>query len=114
MRMNAAAQKWSPVGAVLLSATALLSAAPASADGTDNAFVAALAKHGIEFTNRNAAIATGHNLCADLENGQSPTTLVLSIVKDTNFSPHEAGYILGASVASYCPELREDIENSTS
>ena len=55
--INVGPGKWSTGCAVLLSAAVLLCAAPASADPTDDAFVAALAKDGIVFTDRNAAIA---------------------------------------------------------
>ncbi|MGB8389182.1 DUF732 domain-containing protein, partial [Mycobacterium sp.] len=65
--------KWSTISAVLLSAGALLSAAPAAADQTDDAFVAALEKHGIVFTDRDTAIATGHAMCAGLDKGRTPT-----------------------------------------
>lgn len=100
--------------AALVSAAALSLAAPASADQADDAFVAALKQHGIVFANRDAAIATSHSVCAGLDKGQSPTVVVLSLVKNTDLSPHQAGYFLGASVASHCPQYRSDIGNSAS
>ena len=65
--MNVGPKKWSTVCAVLLSAAALLSAAPASADPADDAFVAALAKDGIVINDRNTAIAIAHTMCAGLD-----------------------------------------------
>ncbi len=112
--MNVVLGKWSTISAVPLSAAALLFAAPASADQTDDAFIAALQKHGITFTTRDAAINTGHSMCAGLDKGQAATNLVLSIVKDTNLTPREAGYVLGASVTSYCPQHMGVIGNSVS
>ncbi len=53
--------------AVLLLAVALFSAAPASADPNDGAFVEALAKGGIVFPDHNAAIAMAHTVCAGLD-----------------------------------------------
>lgn len=103
--------KWSTISAVLLCAAAVIFATPASADQTDDAFLAALKKHGIVFTNRNDAIAMAHSLCAGLDNGQTPTILVLSLMKNTDLSAHEAGYFLGDSVASYCPQYRTDSDN---
>jgi hypothetical protein len=65
--MNVGPAKWSTVCAVLLSGAALLSAAPASADPTDDAFVAALAKAGIVVTDHNTAIAIAHAVCAGFD-----------------------------------------------
>ncbi|VAZ90605.1 DUF732 domain-containing protein [Mycobacterium pseudokansasii] len=103
-------QKWSIISAILLSAAALIFATPAAADQTDDEFFGALKKHGIVFANRNAAIAMAHSMCAGLDKGQKPTLLVLSLMKNTDLSAHEAGYFLGASVASYCPQYGADID----
>ncbi|WP_225342040.1 DUF732 domain-containing protein [Mycobacterium intracellulare] len=94
--------------AILLSAAALQFATPASADQTDDDFLAALKKHGIVFTNRDAAIATGHRVCTGLDADQTPANLILSLVKDTDLSAHVAGYFYGAAVNSYCPQYRPD------
>ena len=48
IRTNVPPGKLSTVCTALLSATALLTAAPASADQTDDAFVAALENYGID------------------------------------------------------------------
>ena len=53
--------------AVLLFVAVLFSAAPASADPNDNAFVDALAKGGIVLPDDNAAIAMAHTVCAGLD-----------------------------------------------
>lgn len=95
--------------AVVLCVTALGLAAPASADQTDDEFVATLKKHAIAFANRDAAIAAGHRVCTGLDADQTPTNLILSLVKDTDLSAHEAGYFFGAAVTSYCPQYRPDI-----
>ena len=112
--MNVNPGKWPAIGAVVLSAAALLCAAPAAADQNDDAFVAALHAHGIAMTDRSTAIATAHTLCSGLDKGETPTHLVLDIVKTTNLNAREAGYLLGASVASYCPQYRGEIANSVS
>ena len=69
--------KWSTVCAVPLSALALLSAARASADPTDDAFVAALAKYGITMSGPNTAIAMAHTVCAELDNNQNTNALAI-------------------------------------
>ncbi|WP_242657532.1 DUF732 domain-containing protein [Mycobacterium intracellulare] len=96
--------KWSTISAVLFLLASPLLAAPASADKTDRAFLAALQQHGIAFTDDDAAIATAHSVCDGLDQGQTRSSLALSLVKNTSLSAHEAGYFLGVSVASYCPQ----------
>jgi hypothetical protein len=59
--MNVRRGKWSASCAAVVSAAALLCAAPASADQMGDAFVAALANNGIAFPDRGNAIAMGHS-----------------------------------------------------
>lgn len=105
---NMSCVKWLATSVILLCAAALQFATPASADQTDDDFLAALKKHGIVFTNRDAAIATGHRVCTGLDADQTPANLILSLVKDTDLSAHVAGYFFGAAVNSYCPQYRPD------
>jgi hypothetical protein len=109
--MKATLWKRPTSGAVALSVAALLFAAPASADQNDDVFVGALQRHGITFADRNAAIAAGHNMCAGLDKRQTPTSLVLNVVEATDLSARDAGYLLGASVAYYCPQHRGAVGN---
>ena len=71
--------KWSAVCAVLLSVAALFSAAPASADPTDDAFVAALAKDGIVITDRDTAIAMAHTVCAGFDKNEKSSVLAIRL-----------------------------------
>lgn len=87
-----------------MATAAVLFAAPAEADQNDDSFLAAIQRDGIVFGDRGAAITAGHDVCAGLDKGKTPTSLVLSVVKATPLSVQEAGYLLGASVASYCPQ----------
>ena len=95
-----------------LSAAALLAAAPASADQTDDAFVAALAKNGIAMSDPNAAVSMAHTVCTGFDQGKPSTALALGIVKNTDLSPKQAGYFVGVSVAAYCPQYRGNTDNS--
>lgn len=108
-RKNAGRRKWRTSSAIVFCVAALEFAAPASADQTDDDFLAVLKRHGIAFANRDAAIATGHRVCTGLDADQTPANLILSLVKDTDLSAHEAGYFFGAAVNSYCPQYRPDI-----
>jgi hypothetical protein len=104
--------KWSAGCTVLLSAAALLSAAPASADPPDDAFVAALAKDGIGVTERNTAIAAAHTVCDELDNNQNTSVLAMGLMKDSDLSLRQSSYFVGASMAAYCPQYMDHTDNS--
>jgi Protein of unknown function (DUF732) len=112
--MNVGPQKWSTLCAVLLCVAALTSAAPASADPTDDAFVAALAKEGIAFPDHSNVIATAHAVCAGLDKSNKSTVLAMKLTKDTNLSLKQSGYFIGASISAYCPQYIGRTDNSTS
>jgi hypothetical protein len=79
--VNVGPQTWSTICAGLLSLAVVLSAAPASADPTDDAFVAALAKEGIAFTDHNTAIATAHTVCAGLDKSDKSSVLAMKLMQ---------------------------------
>lgn len=104
--------KWWTVCAAFLSAAALVSAAPASADQLDNAFLAALAKGGITLPDPNTAIAMAHTVCSGLDSNQSSSVLAMKLMKDTDLSAKQAGYFIGLSVAAYCPQNKDKTDGS--
>jgi Protein of unknown function (DUF732) len=104
--------KWSAGCAVLLSAAALLSAAPASADPTDDAFIAALEKYGITITDRNSALVAAHTVCDELANNPNTSTLAMSLTKNTSLSLQQSSYFVGASMSAYCPQYIGHTDNS--
>lgn len=110
-QVNVGPQKWSAVGAVLLLA-ALFSAAPASADATDAAFVAALAKERIVVTDQNTAVAMAHAVCAGFDNNAKSGVLALKLMKQTDLSLQQSSYFLGASISAYCPQYIGRTDNS--
>ncbi len=112
--MNVTPGKRSTVCAVLLSA-ALLSAAPASADPTDDAFIAALDNYGIDVSDPGTLIAHGHGVCAALDRGQDSSVVALKVMKDPKLnisSRQQAGFFVGDSVAAYCPQYRGSVDPS--
>jgi Protein of unknown function (DUF732) len=104
--------KWSTVCAVPLSAAALLCAAPASADPTDDAFVAALAKEGIAVADRNATIAMAHTVCAGLDKTNKSAVLAMKLMRDTDLSLKQSSYFIGVSISAYCPQYIGLTDNS--
>ncbi|WP_297738863.1 DUF732 domain-containing protein [Mycobacterium sp.] len=103
---NMGSGTWSTFVAVLLSAAAPLFAAPASADQTDDAFVAALVSQGIPISDNNVAVQLGRNMCALLDQGTTRPLLVMKLMKDANLSARQAGFFLGLSASAYCPQYR--------
>jgi hypothetical protein len=110
--MNVGPKMRSTFCVFLLSATALLFAAPAAADPTDDAFVAALAKEGIAFTDHNNAIATAHTVCAGLDKSDKSSVLAMKLMKDTDLSLMQSSYFIGASISAYCPQYVGRTDNS--
>jgi len=110
--MNIGSHKWSTVTAVLLSVTALLCPAPASADPTDAAFVAALAKEGIVFPDHTTAIAIAHTVCAGFDKSDKSSVPVMKLIKDTDLSLKQSSYFVGASISAYCPQYIGRTDNS--
>jgi hypothetical protein len=110
--MKVGLTKWPTVCAVVLSAV-LLSATTASADATDDAFVAALAKQRIAFADHNTAIAVAHTVCAQFDKTNKSGVIAMKLMKDTDLSLKQSGYFIGASVSAYCPQYVGRIDNST-
>jgi Protein of unknown function (DUF732) len=110
--MNVGPAKWSTVCAVLLSAAALLSAAPASADPTDDALVAALAKDGIVISDRDTAIAMAHTVCAGFDKNEKSSVLAMRLMKHTDLSLKQSSYFVGVSMSAYCPQYEGLTDNS--
>ena len=111
-RTNVCRAKWAAASAVMLSATATLCAAPAAADPTDDALVAALSKNGIAMSDRATAVSMAHTVCAGFDKGEPSTRLAMGIVKDTDLSAKQAGFFVGISVAAYCPQYKGNTDNS--
>lgn len=99
--------------AVLLFVAALFSAAPASADPNDGAFVDALAKDGIVLGDQNAAIAMAHAVCTGLDQRAKPSLLAMKLMKETHLSMKQSSYFVGAAISAYCPQYVGHTDNST-
>ena len=110
--MNVGSGKGSIVCTILLAAAAVLCAAPASAEPTDDAFVAALAKDGIVITNRNSAIALARTVCAGFDQNEKSSVLAMRLMKDTDLSLKQSSYFAGVSVSAYCPQHKGLTDNS--
>jgi hypothetical protein len=110
--MNVGPRKWPIVCAILASAVAVISAAPASADPTDAAFVSALANEGIVFRDHNAAITTAHTVCARLDESNKSSVLAMRLMKDSDLSLRQSSFFIGASISAYCPQYIGQTDDS--
>jgi hypothetical protein len=110
--MNVGPVKWSTICAVWLAAVALVSAAPASADSIDDAFVAALAKGRIVVPDQNNAIAIAHRVCAGFDTSDKSSIAAMKLMKDTDLSLRQSSYFVGASISAYCPQYIGRTDNS--
>ena len=99
--------------AVLLFAAALFSAAPASADPNDGAFVDALAKNGIVLPDQNAAIAMAHTVCTGLDQRAKTSLLAMKLMKETDLSMKQSSYFIGVAISAYCPQYVGHTDDST-
>jgi hypothetical protein len=100
-------------GAVLLFAAALFSAAPASADPNDGAFVNALIKNGIVLPDQNAAIAWAHTVCTGLDRQAKPSLLAMKLMKETDLTMKQSSYFIGVAISAYCPQYAGHTDDST-
>ncbi len=102
--MDVRSARWLTACAVPLSAVALVSVAPASADATDDAFISALAKHDIVISDRDTTLSEAHTVCAGLDKHYKPTVLAMKLVRDTDLSLKESSFFIGVAVSAYCPQ----------
>lgn len=104
--------KWATACAIAVSAGALACATPAAADGADDAFLAGLDKGGITMFDDDNAIATAHAVCTSIQANPNVSMLAIRLTKQTPLSAKQSGYFIGLSVASYCPQYKDDIDPS--
>src|ERR1700741_586680 len=83
----------------------LAAAAPiAHADPSDKAFLEALTPKGIHFGSPDKALIAGHEVCAELGNGKSPTQVASTVQSNSNMDGYHAGFFVGVAIKAYCPQ----------
>jgi hypothetical protein len=94
--------------AVALAATAtFVAAAPVChADSTDDAFLAAMHRHGLHNDKGDAAmIDFAHTICGALEEGYSMNSLLgVGDLYAKRLSPDDVRFLVQTSAAAYCPQ----------
>lgn len=56
----------------------------------------------------NDLVGLGHNICIALDSGKS-TTSVAMVGVENGLSPYDAGFLVGASIAAYCPSHKNEV-----
>jgi hypothetical protein len=102
--------------AVVLSAATIAYAAPASADSTDDAVVAALAKRNIVINddNRGPMLAEAHMVCDGLDKHWKTSALAMRLVGDTDLNFSQSSFFVGVAVSAYCPQYKGRSDSSMS
>ena len=90
--------------ATMLTAASLVVVPTVRADPLDDKFIAALQSRDIHYNSVEAAIAAAHQVCAELNNGDSKAKVSQDVIDQTDLDPYHAGYFVGASVGAYCSQ----------
>src|ERR1700760_230762 len=100
----------------LMCAAAVICAAPASADGTDNAVIAALAKRNIatDGNNRGMLLSEAHMVCDGLDKHWKTSALAMKLVGDTDLNFSQSSFLIGVAVSAYCPQYKGHSDSSAS
>jgi hypothetical protein len=103
-------------GAAVLLAAALAGSATASADATDDAVVAALAKRNIVINddNRGTMLTEAHMVCDGLDKHWKTSALAMKLVGDTDLNFSQSSFFIGVAVSAYCPQYKGHSDPSAS
>ena len=99
---------------LLAAAAALLTvaaafAAPAEANGVDDAFVAALSKTGVQYGNPTNAVALGQSVCPMLAKPGATFAGAVAKVQGGGISSGMAGMFAQIAIQMYCPQMMGDL-----
>jgi Protein of unknown function (DUF732) len=66
-------------------------------------FLGALSSKGITFASRQAAIAAGHEVCDELDQGGQASDVANNVMTQSALDGYHAGFFVGVSIAAFCP-----------
>lgn len=84
--------------------------APTAHADSDSDYLGMLDAVGVRYSTAASAIAAGHTTCRELRGGMSYNSTLLSIIAN-DYSPSQAGEVIGAAVLAYCPEMQPTVES---
>jgi hypothetical protein len=79
----------------------------ARADGTDDAFIAALHAHNIFHDSAQSAIAAGHLVCHQLTMGKTQEQVATDVMNSSTLDGDDAGYFVAVAERAYCPQYAD-------
>ncbi|BCI83156.1 hypothetical protein MTY66_47810 [Mycolicibacterium sp. TY66] len=90
---------------------AVVLAAPAHADDDDAIFLQVIHHYGITFPTNASAVSAARFVCSQIDSGWTPAEVSMKVYNITNktVTADDAGYFVGASVAAYCPEYKDQL-----
>ena len=94
-------------------AAGIMIAAPAAADTTDDAFLAALNRAGVGYNNPDLTAQLGERVCPMLVEPGKSLASVYSTVSNSGISPDMAAFFTGIAISMYCPQMMGSIGNGT-
>jgi hypothetical protein len=106
-------------GALAASASVLAAgvalAAPAAADDSSDAFLAALNRANIPYADNNADLTAqlGERVCPMLVEPGKNFAQVATTVADNGINPGLAAFFTGIAISMYCPQMMGSIGNGT-
>lgn len=80
----------------------------------DAAYIDRLKEHGIGIASTKSALAVADEICTRLDDHEPPLTIGFDIVSRANgaLTAEQAGFVIGASVSTYCPEHEGDLKEA--
>lgn len=99
------------IATALFVAAGIALAAPAAATTDDDVYIATIDTFGINYESEEAAIMVGKAVCQGFDNDMTVLKVGKIIVSETGISTSDAGTIMGAAVAAYCPEYKDVFES---
>jgi len=57
----------------------------------------------LTFAARQAAIAAGHEVCDELDQGRQASDVANNVMTQTDLDAYHAGFFVGVSIAAFCP-----------
>ncbi|WP_082691130.1 DUF732 domain-containing protein [Mycobacterium sp. GA-1199] len=96
-----------------LAAVTTTLAAPAQADTTDAAFLAALRGAGMSVDNPVNMVALGESVCPMLVEPGKNLAKVYTQVSDNGIPPDIAAFFTGIAISMYCPQMLASVGNGT-
>ncbi|BCP41474.1 hypothetical protein MINTMi27_15670 [Mycobacterium intracellulare] len=90
----------------LLAALALFFSFATTTSSADDHFLEVLRSRNIVYISPEWAIWDAHQVCNALQQGATPTQLAQTLMQQTNLDGYHAGFFVGASIGTYCPQWR--------